>query len=220
MGKAVSIILARGGSKGIPRKNLVDINGRPLIAYAIQASLESTVDEVWVSSDDDEILAVSAGLGAKTIRRPAELATDTSSSEGALLHFAEHVDFERMVFIQATSPMIVAEDIDRALALLGEYDSVLSVTEFTQFVWIDGQPNYDINNRKRRQDSSPAYLETGSFFATTKAALLQSRNRLSGRIGYCEVPKLRAFDVDSYDDLELVRRLMRLLHNEQQVSAQ
>jgi N-acylneuraminate cytidylyltransferase len=209
MPKRVSIIPARGGSKGIPRKNLVDLNGQPLIAYAIQASLASSVDETWVSSDDDEILAVSERFGARGLLRPAELAMDTSTSESALLHFAEHVEFEEMVFIQATSPMIIADDIDRALELLNEYDSVLSVTEFTQFVWIDGAPNYDINNRKRRQDSAPAYMETGSLFATTRQALLTSKNRLSGRIGYCIVPKIRSFDVDSPDDLDVVRYLMK-----------
>ena len=139
------------------------------------------------------------------------MARDTSSSEEALLHFAENVPFERMVFLQATSPLVRTEDIDRALELLSEYDSVLSVTEFTQFVWIDGKPNYDLNRRPRRQDSAPAYLETGSLFATSREALLASRNRLSGRIGYCVVPKIRAFDVDSPEDLEVVRSLMRIL---------
>jgi len=211
MPRAVTVIPARGGSKGIPRKNLVDLNGQPLIYYAITASLASGVDETWVSSEDEEILEVAASLGACTLRRPDELATDTASSESALLHFAEHVDFDRLVFLQATAPLVLAEDIDRAVALLDEYDSVLSVAEFTQFVWIDGVPNYDINHRRRRQDSAPAYLETGSLFATTREALLRSRNRLSGRIGYCVVPKLRSYDVDSEDDLEVARHLVPLV---------
>ena len=208
--RTVSVIPARGGSKGIPRKNLVDIGGHPLLSYAIRASLASGVDETWVSSEDTEILAVAEKYGALGLRRPDELAQDTSSSEEALLHFAEHVPFDRLVFIQATSPLILPEDIDQAVGLLDEYDSVLSVAPFTQFVWIDGQPNYDLANRKRRQDSSPAYLETGSLFATSREALLKSRNRLSGRIGYCIVPKLRSFDVDSEEDLAVVRELVRM----------
>jgi N-acylneuraminate cytidylyltransferase len=211
MTKVVSIIPARGGSKAIPRKNLADINGHPLLANSIRASLASRVDETWVSSEDDEILEVARSYGACAIRRPAELATDTSTSESVLLHFAEQVEFDLMVFIQPTSPMIIASDIDRAIELLDEYDSVLSVAEFTQFVWIDGRPNYDINARQRRQDSAPAYVETGSLFATSREALLRSRNRLSGRIGYCVVPKLRAFDVDSPEDLDVVRQLMRVV---------
>jgi CMP-N-acetylneuraminic acid synthetase len=87
---------------------------------------------------------------------------------------------------------------------------VLSVSHFSQFVWIDGKPNYDLQHRRRRQDSSPAFLETGSLFATSRDALLASRNRLSGRIGYCVVPKLRSFDVDTEEDLEVVRELLRM----------
>lgn len=208
--RTVTVIPARGGSKGIPRKNLVDIGGHPLLSYAIRASRESRVDETWVSSEDAEILEVAVSYGARALRRPDELAQDTSSSEEALLHFAENVPFDRLVFIQATSPLILPEDINQAIDLLDEYDSVLSVAPFTQFVWIDGQPNYDLRNRKRRQDSSPAYLETGSLFATSREALLRSRNRLSGRIGYCIVPKLRSFDVDSEEDLAVVRELMRM----------
>jgi N-acylneuraminate cytidylyltransferase len=210
-GRTVTIIPARGGSKGIPRKNLVDVHGQPLIAWAIRASLASSVDETWVSSEDDEILDVAARLGARTLRRPEQMARDTSPSEDALLHFAENVPFDRLVFLQATSPLVRAEDIDRAVALLDEYDSVLSVTEFTQFVWIEGKPNYDLHRRPRRQDSPPAFLETGSLFATTREGLLANRNRLSGRIGYCVVPKIRSFDVDSPEDLEVVRKLMRIL---------
>jgi N-acylneuraminate cytidylyltransferase len=190
----------------------VDVHGHPLIAWSIRASLASGVDETWVSSEDDEILAVAARYGARPLRRPEQMARDTSSSEEALLHFAENVEFDRLVFLQATSPLVRSEDIDRALDLLADYDSVLSVTEFTQFVWIDGKPNYDLNRRPRRQDSAPAYLETGSLFATTRAALQSSRNRLSGRIGYCIVPKIRSFDVDSPEDLDVVRSLMKILN--------
>lgn len=208
--RAVTIIPARGGSKGIPRKNLVDVAGRPLLAYAVEASLASGVDETWVSSEDDEILAVAESLGARALRRPDALATDTASSEAALLHFAEHVAFDRLVFVQATSPFVTPGDIDRAVALLDEYDSVLSVAPFTQFVWIEGRPNYDVGNRRRRQDAPPAYLETGSLFATSRDALLRTGNRLSGRVGYVHVPKIRAFDVDGWDDLEVVRALAAL----------
>lgn len=210
MTRIVAMIPARGGSKGIPRKNLVDVNGHPLLAYAVRAAVASGVDETWVSSEDDEILETAERYGARPLRRPRELATDTASSESALLHFAGEVPFDRLVFIQATSPLILPEDIDRAIALLEEYDSVLSVCHFSQFVWIDGKPNYDLQDRRRRQDSPPAYLETGSLFATSREALLASRNRLSGRIGYCIVPKLRSFDVDTEEDLEVVRELLRM----------
>ena len=87
--KVVSLIPARKGSKGIQNKNLVDLCGKPLIYYSIKASIQSLVDETWVSSDSDKILDVSKKLGAKTLKRPSLLARDESSSEDALLHFAK-----------------------------------------------------------------------------------------------------------------------------------
>ena len=127
-----SLILARGGSKGIPGKNIIDLNGKPLIAYSIEASLASGVDEPWVSTDDPEIAMASREYGAKVIDRPSELAQDTSKSEDALNHFADNKEFDSMVFIQPTSPMIQPGDIDEALQMVrpnGKYDSVFTVTE-------------------------------------------------------------------------------------------
>ena len=202
--KTVTVIPARGGSKGIPRKNLIDVCGKPLIQYAIEASINSLVDETWVSSDDDEILCVASKLGAFPLKRPSHLATDTATSESALLHFAEHVDFDVLIFIQATSPLIIADDINRSIAALKKYDSVVAVTENSQLFWEGHTPLYDLSSRKRRQDSADSYLEVGSLFATTKCNLLKSRNRLSGKVHLLKVPKKRAFDIDSYEDLELV----------------
>ena len=90
--KVVSIVLARGGSVGVPRKNIKELAGRPLIDYAIQASRASDVHETWVSTEDAEIKSVADSCGALVIDRPAELAQDHSQSEEAILHFCEHVD--------------------------------------------------------------------------------------------------------------------------------
>ncbi|MBW2058251.1 MAG: acylneuraminate cytidylyltransferase family protein [Deltaproteobacteria bacterium] len=206
--KIVSIIPARGKSKGIPRKNLVLLRGRPLIYYAIKASLDSQVEQTWVSSEDDEILRIAEDLGARALKRPEELSTDTASSDAVLLHFAERVWFDVLVFLQATSPLTTGEDIDRGISMLDEYDSVIAVSRLTQFVWTDGRPNYDIQDRKRRQEWKSTFLETGGFFITTRDNLLRYRNRIGGRIGFCVVPKIRSFDIDSYEDLEIVERLM------------
>ena len=208
LNKIVSIIPARGGSKGIPRKNLIDIAGKPLISYSIKASLNSVVNETWVSSEDNEIIDVAKRYGIKTLLRPKKLATDLASSESVLTHFIQQVDCTIIVFIQPTSPLITSEDINKGLDLLNNYDSVISVTELTQFIWEDGKPNYDIHNRKRRQDLAKTFLETGAFFITTKDRYYNSKNRISGNVGFCEVPKIRSFDIDSYDDLELVRKIL------------
>ena len=206
--KAVTIIPARGGSKGIPRKNLIALCGVPLINYAISASIASNVHETWVSSEDNEILSVASAAGANIIRRPDELATDTASSESVLLHFAAQVDFDILVFLQATSPLVIPEDINRGLTLMHKYDSVVSVTENNQFTWTGRIPNYDVYKRKRRQEIEQSYLETGSIFITTKNALISSKNRISGEIGLLEVPRNRSFDIDTHEDLELIRSLI------------
>ena len=111
--KVVSLIPARKGSKGIPNKNLIDLCGKPLIHYALKASSLSLVDETWVSSDSDKILNISENLGAKTLKRPLELSDDNATSESVLLHFAKNVNFDILVFIQCTSPLIEFNDINK-----------------------------------------------------------------------------------------------------------
>lgn len=210
MDKIVSLIPARGGSKGIPRKNLLDIHGRPMIYYTIKASLNSIVDETWVSSEDEEILKISESYNAYTIKRPDELATDTASSESVLFHFAENVDFDILVFIQATAPLIISDDLNKGIQMMRDYDSVLSVTPCQPFIWMaNGTANYDYNHRKRRQELENLYLETGGFFITTRKNLDKFKNRIGGRIGLCEVPKIRSFDVDTHEDLEIVKKLLK-----------
>jgi len=182
---------------------LVNLSGKPLIHYAIQASKQSIVEETWVSSDSEEILNVSKVLGAKTIKRPKELARDESSSESVLIHFSENVEFDILVFIQCTSPFIQFQDINKGIKKMKKYDSVVSVCETHQMFWNADGPLYDINNRLRRQNSSKRYLETGSFFITSKKNLLKSKNRISGNIGFVEIPKYRSFDIDTSDDLKM-----------------
>ncbi len=206
--KVVSLIPARKGSKGIPNKNLINLCGKPLIYYSIKASEKSLVEETWVSSDSDEILNVSKNFGAKTIKRPSEISNDQSTSEEALLHFASIVEFDIIVFIQCTSPQIEFNDINQGINKMKEYDSVVSVCETNQMFWDSNGPLYDLNNRYRRQDSIKRYLETGSFFITTKKNLLKFNNRLSGNIGFVEIPKSRSFDIDTYEDLKIVETLI------------
>lgn len=208
MTKIISIIPARKGSKGIPNKNLINLSGKPLIHYAIQASKQSIVEETWVSSDSDEILNISKKLGAKTIKRPEELSDDNASSESVLIHFSEKVEFDILVFIQCTSPLVKPQDINRGIEKLKNFDSIVSVTETHQMFWNAKGPLYDINNRERRQNSIKRYLETGSFFITSKKNLLKYKNRLSGKIGFIKIPKIRSFDIDGYEDLKIVKTII------------
>ena len=210
--KIVSVILARGGSKGIPQKNIVNLNGKPLIQYSIDASNNSNVEETWVSTDCSKIKKISLSLGANVLDRPAHLATDISSSDSALLHFAENVDFEILVFIQPTSPLIKANDINKGIDLIhNSYDSIFSgCREHWIPRWsLDVKPyNWDIMNRPRRQDVSEQIIENGAFYITTKKKLLESQLRYSGKIGCIEMPLSRSFQIDTLEDLELIKKLL------------
>ena len=210
--KILSVILARGGSKGIPSKNIVDLNGKPLISYTIEASLQSNVDETWVSTDSSEIASVSSTYGASVIDRPNEISTDTSQSEEALLHFTDNHDFDIMVFIQPTSPLLKSIDINKGLELMSRYDSILSVTrEHWIPKWsMDMNPlDWEIDNRPMRQDKEETFLENGAFYITKRKNLLQSKLRYSGKIGFVEMPLSRSFQIDTLDDLNLINTIIR-----------
>jgi len=209
----VSVILARGGSKGIPRKNIVDINGKPLLYYTIEASLKSGVDATWVSTDDEEIATIAYECGALVLKRPAKISTDKSTSESALMHFAEQVEFDHVVFIQPTSPLLKAKYIDEGLSMTSDYDSIFSayIQHWTPR-WTKELPSkpigWDPNNRPRRQDANEVYIENGSFYITSKEALLKSGVRFSGRIGVVEMPLGESYQIDTYEDLEFIKRVI------------
>ena len=211
--KVVSVITARGGSKGVPRKNIVDINGKPLIWFSINASLESCVDETWVSTEDSEIKSVSIECGANVVDRPNHLADDIIMPDAALLHASEHVDFDVLVFIQPCAALIKPEYINQAVHLVteGGYDSSFAVVrESWMPVWdLDVNPiDWEIDNRPRRQDKKEWFKEAGMLYVTTRENLLKSGLRYSGKIGVVEIPLKDSFQVDNYQDLQLLRRLL------------
>lgn len=209
--KAISLILARGGSKGIPGKNLYEVANKPLIAYSIQAAQQSNACDVWVSTNCNNIKNVALSYGASVIDRPNDLSNDNSQSEEALLHFAEHVAFDILVFIQPTSPLLLSQDINNGLNMMSMYDSVFSAYREH---WIprwktDATPdNWDIYHRPMRQAMPEKYVENGAFYITTKKALVESKCRYSGKIGIIEMPICRSFQLDTYEDLELINKLL------------
>ena len=211
MMKIVSVILARGGSKGIKKKNIIEIKNKPLIAFAIEASNNSLVDETWVSTDNEEIAYVSGKYGANILNRPKELATDTSKSEDALVHFANNVDFDILVFIQPTSPLLSETYINDGIKMMDEYDSVFSAyREHWIPRWtLDSKPiDWDIYDRPRRQDVDESYVENGSFYITTKENLLRSNLRYSGKIGVVEMPWGESFQIDTMEDLNFIKKII------------
>ena len=213
--KIVSVILARGGSKGIPNKNIIDIQGKPMIGYVIEASLKSKVQETWVSTDCEQIKNTSLSYGAQVIDRPKKISQDFSKSEDALLHFAHNVDFDILVFIQPTSPLLYASDIDKGINLImdstNSYDSAFSAY---QEHWIPRwhpnitPNNWDVSERPMRQEKDFSYAENGAFYITKKENLVKTKLRYSGNIGVIEMPNYRSFQVDTLDDLKLIGKLL------------
>lgn len=212
-----SLICARGGSKGVPKKNLVHINGLPLIYFAIKACKDAGLD-TWVSTDDDDIIKTSMRFGASVIKRPAELATDTSQLEDAIEHFYTYVpDSDILVLVQPTSPMIKPHYLREGVDLLIDrgLDSVFSVcsTRGMLFWTLDLKPiNYDPHKRLNRdyiEKYSSFYIETGSFYIMRRESFMKSKCRISGKIGIIETNFWESFEIDTYDDLINVGKLMK-----------
>ena len=214
---AVAIIPARGGSKGIPGKNLINFSGKPLLAWSIlQAKAAQHVSQVYVSSDDDQIIAVAKEFGAVPIRRPAELATDTSSSEEALQHALVEISKggslpALIVFLQATSPLREPEDIDGAISRLLETgaDSLFSAALLEDFcIWkkeggsLHGL-TYDPCRRGVRQDREPLFLENGSIYVFRVEVLEKYNNRLGGQIEIFEMPFWKSYEIDTMAEVEI-----------------
>lgn len=218
-GGIVCIIPARGGSKGIPGKNIVDFAGKPLIAWSIEQAIKSKyIKDVYVSSDSDDILSISSSFGAKTIKRPADISGNAATSESALLHALSEIKPapELIVFLQAVAPLRKSEDIDRAIEKISgdNADSLFSGSYLGNFfVWMETEKglkslNYDFENRKRRQDIDKSYVdksyvENGSIYIFKPEVLKNGNNRLGGRISLYEMEFWQSFEIDTTEDLEL-----------------
>ncbi|MGB0372020.1 MAG: cytidylyltransferase domain-containing protein [Opitutales bacterium] len=221
--KTVAIIPARGGSKGIPRKNVREVGGRPMIAHTISAAKEAEgVDAVYVSTDDQEIRIVSEEYGAEVIERPSELASDTASSESAILHALEvlggdGVVPEFVVFLQCTSPLTSASDIDGLLSEMKrtQADSALSVTSSHAFIWKydEGAGAFGVNHdkaiRKRRQELEPEYAENGAVYCFKTKDFVEYKHRFFGKTAIYQMPRETAVEIDDESDFAIVEQLFR-----------
>jgi N-acylneuraminate cytidylyltransferase len=213
----VAIIPARGGSKGIPGKNLKLIGGIPLIARAIQSCKRvADITDVYVTTDDSAIAEVAERYGAKVIHRPAELATDNASSESALLHALENISPKpsTTVFIQATSPFIPVDELRNAVEKVEtkKFDVVFSAIETYGFLWrrngeLAEGVNHDASFRPRRQDREPHYLETGAFYVLNTAGFESAKFRFFGKVGIEVVPESSAIEIDNREQLALAQSM-------------
>ncbi|TFH55680.1 acylneuraminate cytidylyltransferase [Glutamicibacter arilaitensis] len=212
--KAMAIIPARGGSKGIRLKNLREIGGKSLLGRAIESAKAATaVSDVVVSTDHEQIKAEALRYGATVIDRPAEIAGDTASSESVLLHALDNAPTqpEVTVFIQCTSPMIDPKDLDAAIATVssGRADVCFAAVADHGFHWaLDAQGEaaavgHDKMHRPRRQDREPRFRETGAFYAMETTGFREAGHRFFGQVRIQEVPAEHGIDIDTEADLQL-----------------
>lgn len=225
----IAIIPARGGSKGIPGKNIKFLGGKPLIAHTIEAARKAeTVQRVIVSTDDAEIAQISKQWGAEVILRPTEISGDLASSESALLHvlkvLAEHSQPqpELLVFLQCTSPFTSAEDIDGTVDALRrqQAQTALAVTEFHYFVWAEDAAgdivgiNHQKSVRLMRQQREKQYLETGAVYVMRVDGFLEHRHRFFGRTAMHIIPSERVHEIDEPADFALAEARLAQLQSQ------
>lgn len=216
-----AFIPVRGGSKSIPLKNIKEINAKPLVYWTVKAASESrNIDKIYVATDSGMIKSVVESFllpKVEVIDRSPQSATDTASTEFAMLEFANKYDFDNIVLIQATSPLLTSEDIDGGFELFNsdECDSVLSVVRQYRFIWKEDEnkiavpENYDVYHRPRRQEFDGYLMENGAFYITSKERLLTSKNRVSGRIKAYEMSEDTAFEIDEPNDWIIIEQLMK-----------
>ena len=220
--KVLAIIPARGGSKRLPRKNILDLNGKPLIAYSIEAGLNSKyIDNVVVSSDDDEILNISKEFGADTIKRPDELATDTATSFDAIKHTIENSNkYDYIILLQPTSPLRDNKHIDEAIELLESKsaDAVVSVCKMDHSpLWsnslddtlsMNGFLRDEVLN-KRSQDLETYYRLNGAIYICKTDKLLEAKSFfLKENIFAYKMDRKSSIDIDEEIDFKVAEILI------------
>lgn len=216
----IAFIPVRGGSKSIPLKNIKLFCDKPLVCWNIEALEQCPeVNEIIVATDSDKIEEVVVSQSykkTKVYRRSAENACDTASTESVMLEYIHHAQLpgdDIFMLVQATSPLTEAVHFTEALTMYGkgEYDSILTCVRNYRFFWNeDGTSmNYDYENRPRRQNFSGMLMENGAFYINKVRNILESGNRLSGRIGIYEMPEYTATEIDEPDDWMVLENLMR-----------
>tara|TARA_R100000049_G_C1925034_1_gene69575 strand:+ start:386 stop:1102 length:717 start_codon:yes stop_codon:yes gene_type:complete len=224
----LAVIPARGGSKTIPKKNLKELGGKPLVAWMIEAALAApSVDAVVVSSDSEDILQMAEQAGAFPETRPSDISGDMAASELAVLDVVGKWGQANGValMLQPTSPLTLSEDIEGVLDALNapagmhtplKFDSAFSVTPFDKFLWHDmgvakgvvGINHEKTQPREMRQQRHGQFLENGAIYAMRTKAFLKARNRFCGYSNTYVMPKDRSIEIDDMADWHMAEALM------------
>ncbi|MGW5419682.1 cytidylyltransferase domain-containing protein [Streptomyces sp. NPDC003943] len=221
----LAVIPARGGSKGVPGKNLSPVAGIPLVGRAVRACLgAAAVTDVVVSTDDSGIADAARAFGAEAVRRPAELSGDTASSESAVLHAMDAFEATHgraadvVLLVQCTSPFLGAAEVDETVRRIteGAADTAFTAAPSHGFLWREAEGgatgvNHDKAHRPRRQDREPEYLETGAVYAMAADGFRTHRHRFFGRTELVVTDPARALEIDDPHDLARARALAPLL---------
>ncbi len=224
--KTYAFIFARGGSKGVPRKNIRELNNKPLIEYSIEVAKEiDEISSIFVSTDDVEIANIAKKLGVEVIPRPKELAQDNSPEWLAWKHAVQWVykskgEFDKFVSLPTTSPLRNDKDVKGAINLLkGETDIVITITDTTRspffnMVKVDND-NYakllveSDNIFTRRQDAPKAFDMTTVAYVSSPEFILRNNNLFDGRVKAYKVPNERAIDIDTELDFSIAEFLIK-----------
>ena len=218
----LSIIPARGGSKGIPLKNLVFLKKKPLLYYTVNASLDSKINRTVVSTDNPEISKFAKKFGAEVILRPKKLSDDKSQIEPVMSYVLEHLKKQEnylpdlVILLQNTSPLRNSQHIDGALRFFNKnkLDSVLSGYMSHNLMWQVNQKtakpiNYNPLKRQNRQDMKDQFVENGAIYITKKTLFDKTQCRISGKTGMFEMPEELSLQIDSKHDLLFAQQILK-----------
>lgn len=225
----LAIITARGGSKRIPRKNIKDFCGKPIIAYSIEAALNSGVfDEVMVSTDDDEIKDVAIKYGAKVpFMRSEATSNDNAMTNVVLVEVVEEYEkrgeiFDNICCIYPTAPFLTAERLKEAMRKLEEerVDTVIPVVQFSFppqrcFVIREGKVRflYPKNAQVRSQDLEPQYHDVGQFYCMNTERFMEERVLIMKNSAPVILDEIEVQDIDNYSDWQMAEMKYRLLNS-------
>ena len=216
----ISIILARKGSKRIKNKNLVKINGKPLIEYTLNSIIPIMPPRnIYISTNDENVVRITKKYNINFIKRPEKLCGDKSSSEDGIIHAIDEIKKEKkikhVIFLQATSPLRDSTDIINCLKKYQKkkLDSIFSAFLTKRFIWIKTKKlmslTFNYKKRVRSQNMQNLIIENGAIFIFNVKKFLKFKNRIFGKFDFYEMDENKSFDIDNFQDLKIVKKLIK-----------